>query len=328
MTRQIEPSSRGSKTKLLDVNRSPNGFFQLSSQFLASTTANMTRDTYGRELMLFARWFGEDGNVSDIKLEHLLSYKVLLERQYSPATVSKKIAALKSFFGFAKRIEAIPNNPAEELRVAGVTKNRIPSHLTIEEVCRLIKMPDRRTLLGKRDVAIIALLANSGMRRSEVINLKIGSFIYSKEKHKQKERVYVKILGKGNKERMVMVHEDLVPLLGDWVRVRPEVEHDLFFTTKAGKPVSNKAIRYLIQKHGKAAGIPDEKLHPHSLRHSFCINLARAEVPLHIIQELSGHKTLNTLRIYLRVTQTETDEAIKKLPHFSRPNRVNKLVFG
>lgn len=325
---QIEPSSRDSKTKLLDVNRSPNGFSQLSLQFLASTTANMTRDTYGRELMLFARWFGEDGNVSDIKLEHLLRYKVLLERQYSPATVSKKIAALKSFFRFSKRIGAIPNNPAEELRVAGVTKNRIPSYLTTEEIHRLIKMPDRRTLLGKRDVAIVALLANSGMRRSEVSNLKIGSFIYSKEKHKQKEGIYVKILGKGNKERMVMLHEDTVPLLEDWIRVRPEVEHDFFFTTKAGKPISNKAIRYLIQKHGKVAGIPIEKLHPHSLRHSFCINLARAEVPLHIIQELSGHKTLNTLRIYLRVTQTETDEAIKKLPPFGRPNRVNRLVFG
>lgn len=166
------------------------------------------------------------------------------------------------------------------------------------------------------------------MRRSEVTNLKIGSFIYNREKHKQKERIYVKILGKGNKERMVMVHEDIVSLLKDWGRVRPEVEHDFLFTTKAGKPVSNKAIRYIIQKHGKAAGIHDEKLHPHSLQHSFCINLARAEVPLHIIQELSGHKTLNTLRIYLRVTQTETDEAIKKLPYFNRPNRVNKLVFG
>ena len=166
------------------------------------------------------------------------------------------------------------------------------------------------------------------MRRSEVTNLKIGSFIYNREKHKQKERIYVKILGKGNKERMVMVHEDIVSLLKDWGRVRPEVEHDFPFTTKAGNPVSNKAIRYIIQKHGKAAGIHDEKLHPHSLRHNSCINLARAEVPLHIILELSGHKTLNTLRIYLRVTQTETDEAIKKLPYFNRPNRVNKLVFG
>ena len=280
MTIQIEPSSRDSKTKLLNVNRSQSGFLQLSSQFLATTTANMTRDTYGRELMLFARWFGEEGNVSDIELDDLLSYKVLLEMRYSPATVAKKIAALKSFFGFAKRIGAIANNPAEELRVAGVTKDRIPSHLTIEEIRRLIKMPDRRTLLGKRDVAIIALLANSGMRRSEVTNLKIGSFMYNREKHKQKERIYVKILGKGNKERMVMAHEDIVPLLEDWVRVRPEVEHDFFFTTKAGKPVSNKAIRYLIQKHGKAAGIPDEKLHPHSLRHSFCINLASDVPPL------------------------------------------------
>lgn len=157
MTMQIEPSSRDFKTKLLNANRSPSWFSRLSSQFLATTTATMTRDTYGRELMLFTRWFGEDGNVSDIKLDDLLSYKVLLEMRYSPATVAKKIAALKSFFGFAKRIGAIPNNPADELRVAGVTKDRIPSHLTIEEIGRLIKMPDRRTLLGKRDIAIIAL---------------------------------------------------------------------------------------------------------------------------------------------------------------------------
>ncbi|MFC1902145.1 tyrosine-type recombinase/integrase, partial [Chloroflexota bacterium] len=217
MTLQIEPSSPEPKTKLVNQNGSSSGFFRLASQFLANTTANMTRDTYGTELVLFVRWFGGDGNVSAIKLEDLLNYKVLLEKQYSPATVAKKIAALKSFFGFAKRIGAIPSNPAEELRVAGATKDRIPSHLTVEEVRRLIKMPDRRTLLGKRDTAIIALLANSGMRRSEIMNLKISSFIYNREKHKQKERVYVKILGKGNKERMIMVQENIVSLLGDWV---------------------------------------------------------------------------------------------------------------
>ena len=149
------------------------------------------------------------------------------------------------------------------------------------------------------------------------MNLKISSLIYNREKHKQKERVYVKILGTGTKERMAMVHEEIVPLLGDWVRVRPEVKHDFFFTTREGKPLSAKAIRYLMQKHGRAAGIPDEKLHPHSLRHNFCINLTRVEVPLHIIQELSGYTTLNTLRIYLRVTQTETDEAIEKLSAIS-----------
>jgi len=103
------------------------------------------------------------------------------------------------------------------------------------------------------------------------------------------------------------------------------VEHG-FFTTREGKPLSTKAIRYLIKKHGKTAGIPDEKLHPHSFRHAFCVNLARAEVPLHIIQELSGHKTLNTLRIYLRITREETDRAIAKLPSWNK-HKSGQAVF-
>lgn len=99
------------------------------------------------------------------------------------------------------------------------------------------------------------------------------------------------------------------------------------FTTKEGKPLSAKAVRYLIQKHGKAAGIIDEKLHPHSFRHTFCINLAQADVPLHVIQKPSGHKTLNTLRIYLRVTQDETDYAISKLPSLNKARKIGESVF-
>jgi len=251
----------------------------------------------------------------------------MLEKQYSRATVTKKIAALKSFFRFAKRIKSISENPVEELRVAGSTKNRIPTHLTVEEMQRLIRMPDRRTMLGKRDAAILALLPNTGIRRQEFINLRMNSFIYHIEKHKQKAKVYMKILGKSNKERMVMMHEDVLPYLEDWVKVRPNTDHDFFFTTKEGRPLSVKAIRYLIQKHGKAAGISEEKLHPHSFRHTFCINLARAEVPLHVIQELTGHNTLNTLSIYLKVASEETDRAITKLPSLKK-NKRRQPVFA
>jgi len=120
---------------------------------------------------------------------------------------------------------------------------------------------------------------------------------------------------------MVMVHEDILPYLEDWVKVRPETDHDFFFTTREGKPLSIKAVRYLIQKHGKMAAIPEEKLHPHSFRHTFSINLTQADVPLHIIQELTGHKMLNTLRIYLRVTQRKTDETIAKLPSWNKHKR-------
>ena len=115
-----------------------------------------------------------------------------------------------------------------------------------------------------------------------------------------------------------MVHEDALGYLEDWMKVRPETDHDYFFTNKDGKPLSVKAVRYLIQKHGKAAELPEEKLRPHSFRHTFCINLARSKVPLHVIQELTGHKMLNTLRIYLKVTQEETDKAIAKLPRLNK----------
>ncbi len=307
---------------------SPGEFSHIAATFLANTPVLKTRETYARELGFFASWYGGDGSINDVTFEELLRYKVMLEEKYSPATVAKKIAALKSFFGFAKRIKAIPENPAAELRVGGPIKNRLPAHLTVEEVQRLIKMPDRRTTLGKRDAAILSLLPSTGMRREELITLTMGSFIYHTEKYKQKAKVYVKILGKGNRERMVMVHEDVLPYIEDWVRVRPETDHDHFFTTREGRPLSAKAVRYLIEKHGKAAGIPGEKLHPHSFRHTFCINLAQAEVPLHIIQELAGHRRLNTLRIYLRVTQGEADKAIARLPGWNMKRKKGQEVFG
>lgn len=321
MATNVGPSLQFQRISLAEHNGSSSEFFHIAAQFLANTPVLKTRETYGRELGFFISWYGRDGSTASITFEELLRYKSMLDRQYSPATVMKKIAALRSFFKFAKRIEAISDNPAEELRVASPTKARVPTHLSMEEVQRLIKMPDRRTTLGKRDAAILAVLPNTGMRRAELINLKMDSFIYHTEKHKQKPKVYVKILGKSNKERMVMVHGDVLPYLEDWVRVRPETDHDFFFTTRDGKPLSVKAIRYLIQKHGKAAGIPEEKLHPHSFRHTFCINPALAEVPLHVVQKLTGHKMLNTLRIYLKVTQEETDKAIAKLPSWNKHKR-------
>jgi len=305
---------------------SSNEIYDVAGQFLANIPVYKTRETYARELAFFISWYGSDSGIADIKFEDLLKYKVSLDSNYSSATVMKKIAALKSFFRFAKRIKVITDNPAEELRVKGPIENRIPTHLTVEEIRRLIKMPDRRTMLGKRDAAILCLLPNTGMRREELIKLKVGSFIHRTGKYKQKSKVYVKILGKGNKERMVMMHEEILPYLEDWIKVRPESSHDFFFTTADAEPLSAKAVRYLIHKHGRAAGIPEEKLHPHSFRHSFCINLARAEVPLHVIQELTGHKTLNTLRIYLKVAQEETDKAIAKLPTWNK-NRKEQQVF-
>jgi site-specific recombinase XerD len=320
---QLLKSSQVNQTQL---DCSSSEIYDVARQFLANTPVYKTRETYARELVFFISWYGRDSSIADVKFEDLLRYKVSLENNFSLATVVKKIAALKSFFRFAKRINVIGDNPAEELRVRGPVENRVPTHLTVEEIKRLIKMPDRRTMLGKRDAAILCLLPNTGMRREELIKLKIGSFIYRTEKYKQKSKVYVKILGKGNKERMVMVHEEIIPYLEDWIKVRPESSHDFFFTTINAEPLTEKAVRYLIHKHGRAAGIPDEKLHPHSFRHTFCINLARAKVPLHVIQELTGHKTLNALRIYLKVAQEETDKAIAKLPILSK-NRKEQPVF-
>lgn len=321
MAANVSPLLQFQQVSLAEHDRASSEFSHVAAQFLANTPVLKTRETYGRELGFFISWYGRDGSIANVTFEELLRYKSMLDKQYSPATVMKKIAALKSFFRFAKRVKAISDNPAEDLRVASPTKARVPAHLTVKEVQRLIKMPDHRTTLGKRDAAILALLPNTGMRRAELINLKMDSFIYHTEKHKQKPKVYVKILGKGNKERMVMIHEDVLLYLEDWVKARPETDHDFFFTTRDGKPLSVKAVRYLIQKHGRTAGIPEHKLHPHSFRHTFCINLARAEVPLHVIQELTGHKMLNTLRIYLKVTQGETDKAIAKLPSWNKHKR-------
>lgn len=144
-----------------------NKFSHMAAQFLANTPIHKTREIYGRELGFFISWFSKNSSITNITLEDLLRYKIMLEKQYSPATVMKKTAALQSFFRFARAIGAISDNPAGELRVTRPTRNHIPTYLTVEEVQRLIRMPDGRTMLGKRDAAILALLPNSGMRREE-----------------------------------------------------------------------------------------------------------------------------------------------------------------
>lgn len=150
MAVNMDPILQLDEVDLVERDGFSNEFFQLAAQLLANNPAPKTRDTHGRELRFFISWYGKDGSIANITFKDLLRYKVMLESQYSSATVMKKIAAIKSLFRFVKRIRVINENPAEELRVAGPIKDRVPTHLAEDEVQGLIKMPDRRTILGKK----------------------------------------------------------------------------------------------------------------------------------------------------------------------------------
>lgn len=257
-----------------------------------------------RSLERFADWCAGHGYTPDIVDEPLLaSYHRWLRSECGLAASSCRVAMvhLRQFFRFLAREKELPTNPAALLE-CGKAGNRLPETLRADEVNTLLQSIDPADLpYGARDRAILEMIYGSGLRVSELVNLRADQVDW--------EENFLRITGKGNKTRYVPLGGVAAKALRSYLEHgRPKLLRNgrragnTLFLSNRGEKLTRDRIRQIIKERARAAGLP-ENVYPHILRHSFATHLLENGADLRVIQDMLGHASLSTTQVYTHVDQ-------------------------
>ncbi len=236
--------------------------------------------------------------------DRIRAYLVRLgEQAYSPATMARKIATLRSFYKWTSRRGLTDTNPMIAIRTPRQGK-RLPKAITVEQVEQLLSAPDDREVLGARDRAMLETLYSTGIRVSELVDLNLEDLDEPGE--------CLRVRGKGKKERVVPLGSHALAairhyrdtLTGDEQYSRawsPERTVRPLFVNKHGGRLSSRSVRRKLDKYLRMAGL-DPTISPHTLRHSFATHLLDNGADLRSVQELLGHQSLSTTQAYTHLT--------------------------
>lgn len=232
------------------------------------------------------------------------------ERNYQPQGIVRKQATLRSFYKFLRREKKVEENPLEFIEAPKLPE-RQPVYLTEEERRSIFEKVRglTYTFRGKRDYAIICLLYYAGMRVSELIGLNAGDV------SRDGDKVSLKIIGKGNKERKVPLRIEAQEALNVWLQNRPSTEENnsaIFINTKTKKRLTVRTVQFLVKGLTIKAGV-NKRITPHKFRHTFGTRLLQQGANLVDIQTLLGHASLNTTRIYTHTNPAKLEETVSKL---------------
>lgn len=245
-------------------------------------------------------------------------------RENSRSGKQRKRASLRSLFRFLVRAKLIDRDPMEEYEDASLkarSKQKVPVFLTQEEALRLVKAVQsyhakkkRKDWIEVRDTAILLLLLNTGMRVSELISLNLNSL------QSQGNQFRIIIIGKGGKERMLMLNRTATEALLAYLELRPADrvsphDADALILNKNFTRMSRKGISEVLKKYVREAKLPPKAatISPHKLRHTLATLLLANGENLRVVQEILGHSSIQTTQIYTHVINTEKDEALERL---------------
>jgi len=238
----------------------------------------------------------DGAGIQKIDTNILRSFLNELFKNHGATSVARKLSTLRTFFDFGIRKNWLETNPAKAIRSPKIPK-RVPKFLTVDEVFALLSAPKGVTVLELRDKAILELFYASGLRLSELIALNL--------EHIDLDQPMVRVLGKGNKERLVPMGKNAVASLKIYFDKRKILlngrgDDRAIFLNKSGTRLSARAVERLIDKYLKRTGI-QKKVTPHVLRHTFATHLLNSGADMRGIQELLGHASLSTTQRYTHV---------------------------
>jgi len=255
---------------------------------------------YGRDIAQHMEFLCGQG-VSDPRAvgeSHVLGFLGRLRRR-AAATRSRKTAALKAFWRWMVRHGDVSADPTSNLGAARLSQ-RIPDVLTVEEVGNLLSQPDD-SKRGLRDRALLELLYATGLRVSELVNLRIPDV--------NLQVGFVRCTGKGGKERIVPVGRCAAEAVTKYLAARADVR-PVLFPGYRGKSLTRTAFWGLLRRYARAAGIR-KAVTPHTLRHSFATHLLQGGADLRAIQEMLGHVSISTTQIYTHVSTDHLREVYR-----------------
>lgn len=255
-----------------------------------------TTSSYLRDVKAFLAWLEETGetDLSRVGSDEILQY-FKDRKELSKRSQARLLSALRSFFSWAVQEDFTKVNPCDGVDMPKLGRY-IPSVLSVEEVDALIDSTDGSTLTGLRDRALLEVMYGCGLRVSEAAALKCSD-VFEKE-------AFVRVIGKGNKQRLVPIGVPALEAIDAYLAVRPSafdpILDDVIFHNRFGKPLSRVSIFKMIKQQALIAGIRKE-ISPHTLRHSFATHLVENGADLRVVQEMLGHESILTTEIYTHI---------------------------
>jgi integrase/recombinase XerD len=283
---------------------------------LATRRAPKTVDAYRRDLTALAAWFDRPlGRITTEQLEHYLAE--LRAAGLSPATIARRVAAIRSFFRHQALLGVRTDNPAAELDLPR-RRRTLPRTLSPAEAERLVEAASGTTPRVLRDRALVELLYGAGLRVSEAVGLQKSSV--------DLEGRLVRCIGKGSKERVVPIGRQAAQALRRYLaKGRPflDTRHrpELFLNAKGGG-LTRAGAFLILRRLAAIAGLEPERVHPHLLRHSFATHLLEGGADLRSVQEMLGHADLATTELYTHVSDRRRRELyFQAHPHARRKTK-------
>jgi integrase/recombinase XerD len=261
-----------------------------------------TIESYHRDLVRFCTWLAFEHNIGvpdAVSREDIGLYLgVLLDQGLSRRSLARHLVSIRQLFSFLHLEGLIPLNPAAQVE-APMPSRSLPEVLSQREVEALLDAPDTTTILGLRDAAMLQLMYSTGLRVSELVALPLAGL--------QLRAGFLRVRGKGGKERMVPMGERALALLGRWLRDgRPELDPkgkaSSVFVSRRARAMSRQNFWYRVRQHALTAGI-QKAVSPHKLRHSFATHLLEHGADLRVVQALLGHSDISTTEIYTHVAR-------------------------
>jgi integrase/recombinase XerD len=269
-----------------------------------------TLAAYGTDLVQFGLFLEKQNiaMVGDIDRGIILSYLIhLRDRGLSARSRARHLVTLRGFFKFLTHEKIIDKNPAQQIDLPK-TGLQLPDVLSVADVEALIAAPDPSKPEGLRDTAMLELLYGAGLRVSELINLEMTGI--------NLEAGFVRVFGKGSKERVVPVGRMALTTIRDYLSdARPLLLNNRssthLFVTRRGGAMTRQSFWNLIGRYGRRAGLK-KRVTPHSLRHSFATHLLEGGADLRAVQMMLGHVDIATTQIYTHVAHRQLLDAHKK----------------
>jgi len=269
-------------------------------------------EAYIRDIEKLTQYFEIQGiqtNPEEIKLKQLQDFlKWVNELGMSARTQARVISGIKAFYKYLLLENIIKENPTELLESPKLGR-KLPDTLNIEEIDHIISAIDRSKPEGERNKAMLETLYSSGLRVSELVNLKISNLFFKEG--------FIKIIGKGDKERIVPIGSIAMKHINiylDNVRVHVPVKksaEDILFLNRRGNKLTRNMVFLIIKGLAEKAGI-HKKISPHTFRHSFATHLIEGGADLRAVQEMLGHESITTTEIYLHLNREYLRDTIMK----------------
>lgn len=277
----------------------------LDSLYIEKGLSQNTVQSYKNDISSFAAWVEKSPDIPLTKTtkSNINQYIAhLFKSGLKSSSVNRKISTIKSFFIFLLKKKHILLSPVEDIDMVRQEKY-LPVSMSEKEVELLLKSPSLDSFIGRRDRAMIEMLYATGMRISELINLKITDVDCN--------RLVAKVMGKGSKERLIPYGEIAADHLNIYLQDRKDINSNEIFLSNRGKKITRGAFWNRIKLYLRKENLK-ESISPHTLRHAFATHLLNRGADLRSVQILLGHSDLSTTQIYTHIAKKRLGEILKK----------------